>query len=1035
MEPEKQQVLAENDQPNQRIFNDTAFGSPPFQLFFKKWKIDNREKLADWYRNYYHTVVCSLLIIFNLILSISGVILYSSHWKHKVGDPDVFLSLMFDHPPRWLSGLLHLMYAPIDQWGYWWWAGIVLLPWLTWAYSTITRPIRKGYKDIINMKSRKGRIRVVILCAIPFAIQFCAFFAWYVDVEFYPGLSQIHVDKDFLVVKSMESFAYVLMLTPIFMCVIGLFQVLKQVFMYEDLRKMFFSWEFSLFARFSNPLKIDRCDVVVGWETKTKKPVVLPERSRYLHELISGTTGSGKTSTTILIRIVQDLIRIARGHKTSIVLLEPKGDAIRDVLKLAKKLGIPDEKILVVDPTDLVRSIKFNPFAGPLEAASENFRGVLDSLAGDQDEFFKGQQGETAAAYTRLGKIRFGNMFTMMQMRKMYIDPRYLADITEHVRAWINENLKKPDVTAEDRKKLEGFDQVCQYFEKEVLDYKTYKDKEGAMVPSLYGENHEHAGKQVVESKKDKFVTGAKKYLNEITMNAMLSELMVPTNGEKSLDIDEFLDKGEGILLVNTALGELDELSLLLGQFFIRQFQASVFRRPPEENGYKRSPVFFYIDEFPLYANPSFERMLTLGRSYKVGSLIAIQSLGQLERVEQGYDKVIWSNARTKTCFGGGTYDDNKRFSDQFGEEYFMEESMNESTTPITMPNQTWGYRLNTQRTLQLRFTPTDIQEFPFKHFIIQMVDEDNNPLPPISAFGKFVNETMYLKKFLDIGNIELETKKHRDIKAQRELYSSLVGKSLYEKGIPLEEINAAIAKQSAETKQQEEEENVNQPDPAQSGSDTTQGVEEKVDPQTNKNSTEGNGHTDDAENKDAVNTQDDDTPNEDQNNDSYEQHEDTSDLEHNGVQSNSEETSNQNVNDKPLSPIDESNAEKDKVNPANDVKQDEINQSTQESLQQRSTKQTDKYPDGLNNLRNDVLFKRNRKPQADPSQQQHSIPSPQQNKAIEDVLAQIDNTETNSSKEPVAVGSEDQSTASTKQKQYAQQAVKKNLRGYVDDI
>ena len=77
-----------------------------------------------------------------------------------------------------------------------------------------------------------------------------------------------------------------------------------------------------------------------------------------------------------------------------IVVLEPKSDLIRDVEKLADKLGIPKSKIKVVDPTDLVKSVRFNPLAGPLEVAAETWRGTLDALTGDQDPFFKDQQGE-----------------------------------------------------------------------------------------------------------------------------------------------------------------------------------------------------------------------------------------------------------------------------------------------------------------------------------------------------------------------------------------------------------------------------------------------------------------------------------------------------------------------------------------------------------------------------------------------------------------------------------------------------------------
>lgn len=775
-----------------------AMNAPPISSFLRKWRIDSRERLSEWYRAYFHTIFVTGMIVVNLVFAYSALIIYLSRWKHHPGNAAIVLSYFFDDPPVVLANVLNFFLIPFDTWHWAWILLVINLPLMNWLYSTVTQPIKKGYTTIISWTSERGRIWACILSAIPFALMYCAITAWYVDEQLFEFFVGIASDKAHLVVKSMASFGYLLMVLPVFLVVIGTGLVLRQFYIFEDLQKQFMTWEFPLLSSQSFSLKNDNCDVIVGWEKKTKKPIVLSEGSRFLHELISGATGTGKTSTTILMRITQDLIRIARGKKLSVVALEPKGDMVRDVLKIAKKLGIPDEKIKVVDPTNLARSIKFNPFVGPMETAAGTFRGVLNALTGNQDEFFKGQQEETATLYTLLGKLRYGNIFNIHHIQRMYADARYLADIVESVRRSIDRGKGQPDLTDEERRIYEGYERIVSYFEDDVLDYKTWKNKEQEIQPVLYPENHRYAGRQVVESKKDKYVSGAKKYLNDLAMNQMLSQLMIAKEGEEALDLDKFLEEG-GILLVNTALGELEELSVLFGQFFIRQLQSAVFRRPSEEeekrdeNGvvltdnegipiyYERIPTFFTIDEFPLFINESFERMLTLGRSYRVSSLIAIQSLGQLQKVIPGYDRVILGNARNKTVFGGGEYEDNEAFSKQFGEEYQIEESLNESSTPVTMPGQRWDYRYNTQRKLMARFSPTDIMELKFKHFICQFVDPEGSIQPPLEGIGKFVNETRFLRKFVNIGAIELETKKYKPLSAyeQFSVYKSLIAQAL----------------------------------------------------------------------------------------------------------------------------------------------------------------------------------------------------------------------------------------------------------------
>lgn len=644
---------------------------------------------------------------------------------------------------------------------------IVYLPLLTWFYSTITQPIKDGFKIKVDWtKEEKGRLHAFIRNIIPFIFLLWASAAKYIHENYEPLIGPIRVDPNQynqLLVTNMDSLIKLLYFLPVFFTLILLVVYYRHYAINKDiLRDQFFKWQFSPLARFSHNLVYDQFDVIVGWDKKTKKPLILKQKQRFLHELVNGATGSGKTSTAILVRIAQDLIKISKGIPGGIVVLEPKGDLVDDVVKLAKELGVPDEKIMVIDPTK-DRSTKFNPFYGPIGAAAESFRGTITALTENQDSFFKGQQEETAAFYTMLAKILFGNLTNITHIQQMFLDARYLATLTERARAIIEEHHKNESMS---EKVLNQWDGIVRYFEDDVLDYKTFRDKD-EIKPVLYPEGHRYAGKQMVESKKDKFVTGAKKYLNDISMNAMLSQLMISQDGEKVLNLDDFLENG-GVLLINTALGELEELSLLFGQFFIRQFQSAVFRRPKDgaeigsdENKriYKRIPIFFNVDEFPLYINQAFERMLTLGRSYNVGSLIAIQSLGQLETVIKGYRQTIMTNASSKTVFGRGVVDDNKIFSETFLEDKFVEESLNESTTPVTIEKQQWGYRHNTQKILAPAFTPSDIARLPFKHMIVQLVNEDESLEDARIATGTFVSESKFLKRYF---------KKQLDIKSEQ---------------------------------------------------------------------------------------------------------------------------------------------------------------------------------------------------------------------------------------------------------------------------
>ncbi|WP_066298089.1 type IV secretory system conjugative DNA transfer family protein [Bacillus sp. FJAT-29937] len=712
----------------------------------KTFWLKNSDKIEEYIRLKFHTYFVTALTSLNVIIGLGGL--------------GTWLKLGFGIP----------LFAIFEKVSWTTFQIFLLIPLITWFYSTITKPIKKGFKIVLDWSfTERGRLLSLFINVSSLTIMLWAAAARYIAEHYDPFISKIEVDpKQYnnLLVTNLDAFLTLIYFSPVILTGILLVITYRHYKINEDITKeQFFKWEFGPIARFSHDLLYDKFDVIVGWDKKTKKPLVLKEKARYLHELVDGATGSGKTSTALFLRIAQDLTKIARGIPGGLVLLEPKGDAVDDVLKLAKELGVPDEKIMVVDPTK-AQTTKFNPFFGQLEAAAESFRGTLNSLTGDQDEFFKGQQEETAALYTMLAKLAYKDFTNITHIQKMYTDPRFLATVTERVRASIETARGNPDI---EQRLIERWERIVSYFEDEVLDYKTYRDKD-QINPVLYPDGHRYAGQQVVESKKDKYVSGAKKYLNDIAMNSMLSDLMISKDGDKVLNLDEFLENG-GVLLINTALGELEELSLLLGQFFIRQFQSAVFRRPKdgEEIGegenkriYKRIPIFFNIDEFPLYINEAFERMLTLGRSYNVGSLIAIQSLGQLDSVVKGYRETIMTNASNKTVFGRGAVEDNQIFSETFLEEIIIEESLNESTTPVTVENQSWGYRHNTQKITQPKFSPTDIAKLPFKHMIVQLVKEDGSIDEARLATGSFVTEARFLKKYFK--QLELKSEQTDDL-------------------------------------------------------------------------------------------------------------------------------------------------------------------------------------------------------------------------------------------------------------------------------
>lgn len=140
-------------------------------------------------------------------------------------------------------------------------------------------------------------------------------------------------------------------------------------------------------------------------------------------------------------------------------------------------------------------------------------------------------------------------------------------------------------------------------------------------------------------------------------------------NRHNNLNFDEALKNGE-ITFVCTRRGDLGNTGhKAFGLFFLLTMQNSVLRRPGSEKS--RIPHFLYIDEFSDFISRSTEPIFTMYRKYRVGTVITIQSLTQLESAtsKYNYKSTILSNCANKILTGGSTPEELDWWSTEFGDK------------------------------------------------------------------------------------------------------------------------------------------------------------------------------------------------------------------------------------------------------------------------------------------------------------------------------------------------------------------------------
>lgn len=179
------------------------------------------------------------------------------------------------------------------------------------------------------------------------------------------------------------------------------------------------------------------------------------------------------------------------------------------------------------------------------------------------------------------------------------------------------------------------------------------------------------------KSETEKYISTATTQLDNLLRNpGMRNILCARTN---NVNFDNMLSTGE-ITLLCTRRGDLGAAAhKAFGLFFLLSMQYAVLRRPGTESS--RNPHFLYIDEFADFVCAATEPIFTIYRKYRVGSVISVQNLDQLNAKNKKYRKTIVANCAHKIVFGNNEPEDNDWWQKELGEKTEFTFSQSYDTT------------------------------------------------------------------------------------------------------------------------------------------------------------------------------------------------------------------------------------------------------------------------------------------------------------------------------------------------------------------
>lgn len=520
----------------------------------------------------------------------------------------------------------------------------------------------------------------------------------------------------------------------------------------------------------------------------TGKHITVYAKDRYLHTLVDGTSGTGKTSSTILPAIRDDLDMRCRAEdiqKEKLLAMEKagkisyappghaKGFSINDCIPIVTntaqrsdtemeqrlreiqqeiehiRLTYPVCGITVLAPDDSLtddvcslcdaRHVPYNRIDAVRQADGRHKK----NTTGLNPFYIPPRMEETAKNQLIVKKaVIFSDVMQAITDLKGKADSYFtglnrqmIANLAILVMATVPVLRNRQATPADLQELINNFSLLPEYVDKlEELDRSI---KQYTFIIQYIREDLLGKGREKMEDQS----RGTRNIINEF--------LLMPANREifcsqQSIDFDRVLANGE-VTVCNYNLASGDTDAVAFGLFFLLTFNNAVLSRPGNEDN--RIPHFFYVDELPVLIHPSLEKNFSLFRKFRVSMMVAIQTLDQMEKNEiTKYLKGVILGCAHIIVFGRSSLSDMEIFSSLAGVREVREEQTSTTQTALTDDSPHFSYssremtaRKNTLEEIDIRMK--DFQEVTF------FTTREGRPLPALAGVVDFLKPSDWEEK------------------------------------------------------------------------------------------------------------------------------------------------------------------------------------------------------------------------------------------------------------------------------------------------
>ncbi len=366
--------------------------------------------------------------------------------------------------------------------------------------------------------------------------------------------------------------------------------------------------------------------------------------------------------------------------------ISPDFESISRVLKVAKNYHI---KVNLVDP-NLPDSPGLNPFAydNPLQTSI-----IISTVLKSLHSTTKADMDLNLGVQANFSTQAIENLSILMKIMYPRMHDGEIPTLEDMLNAFNNF-----DLIQEMSEEMEKDEELSQKF---------------AILISYFKKNFYNTSS--CRSETEKYISSATTQLDNLLRYPGIKNILCKK--ENNLDFDKALSNGDFTFLC-TRRGDLGSAAhTAFGLFFILSMQHAVLRRPGIES--TRLPHFLYIDEFSDFVCDSTDPIFTLYRKYRVGTVISVQNLDQLNADNKKHRKTIIANCAHKVVFGNNEPDDNDWWSKELGEKSEWTYSQNYDTVKGEYTTTLNGIKSDKKP----NYKPGKVQSIKFKECIYKIRD------------------------------------------------------------------------------------------------------------------------------------------------------------------------------------------------------------------------------------------------------------------------------------------------------------------------